>query len=104
MKSLPKKLNKVYTELIKVFNDNPKLTIKELLIVYGHLGYTLGASIAGYSGKAPGTKELTDKYMIEPTVDTALMLQGLQTILWAEDLGKTLEQVKQTIKDESDSV
>jgi hypothetical protein len=100
---LPKKIDKVYQKLLEVFQKNKTLDVKELLILYGHLGYTLGASIGGYTGKGPGVPELTKKYMEEPTIDTALMLQGLQTILWAEDLGKKLDEIKKDLKDESEA-
>ena len=42
----PEKVSDVYEKLVEVFQD-AKLTTGEILIAYGNLGYTLGASIQG---------------------------------------------------------
>jgi len=91
------KVDKALENLVKVFSKH-KLNVKEMLLVYGNLGYTLGASIAGYTDVGPSINELTDKYMINPTVDTALMLQGLQTTFWVDNVGKTSEDIKKENK------
>lgn len=86
------KIEKAYTELVKVFNKH-KLTVPEILIAYGNLGYTLGASIGGYKDMGPSAKDLELLYATKPTIDVALMLQGLTTTLWVDDLNKTMEKI-----------
>lgn len=87
------KVNKAYEALVNVFKKY-KLSVPELLVVYGNLGYTIGASIEGYVDKGPSTQELEKMYYTKPTVGVSLMLQGLQTTLWTEDLNKTVEELK----------
>lgn len=96
------KIDKAYTELVKVFNKH-KLTVPEILIAYGNLGYTLGASIGGYTDKGPSAKDLELMYATKPTIDVALMLQGMTTTLWVDDLNKTMEDIiKQNNKEKGE--
>lgn len=64
-------------------NENP-LTIPELILFYGNLGYHLGASIAGFNNTGPTLEELQKAYYADPTVDVGLMLQGLLITTWEE--------------------
>lgn len=81
----PDKASEALTEIVEVFKKY-KLRAGEIAVVYGNLGYTLGASIAGYQGKGPGdVKELERLYYANPTLGIALMLQGMQTTIWYED-------------------
>lgn len=96
------KIDKAYSELVKVFNKH-KLTVPEILIAYGNLGYTLGASIGGYKDKGPSAKDLELMYATKPTIDVALMLQGMTTTLWVDDLSKTMEDIiKQNNKEKGE--
>lgn len=80
----PEKCSNLHSELIKVFQKN-KPTISEILIVYGNLGYSLGASIGGYTEQGPGPEELKKIYYSEPKrIDVALMLQGLMITEWLD--------------------
>ena len=87
------KTDKAYTELIEIFQKY-KLNVKEILLAYGNLGYSLGASIGGYHQKGPSPEQLQHLYATNPTVDVALMIQGVQTTFWADDVGKTAEDIK----------
>lgn len=79
---------KLYTDLVAVFQKH-RPTIGEILIAYGNLGYTLGASIGGYDQQGPSLEELQKLYYTSPErVDIALMIQGITTTTWLEDLEK----------------
>ncbi len=86
------KIDKAYADLVQVFNKY-KLTVPEILIAYGNLGYALGASIGQYKDKGPSAQELELMYATKPSIDVALMLQGLTTTLWVDDLNKTIEDI-----------
>lgn len=79
----PKRCTKVYERLVDVFQEE-RPTVGETIIALGNLMYSLGASIGGYKDKGPGHEELSKMYYEKnpPTVDVALMLQGLQTTTW----------------------
>lgn len=79
---------KLYTELVLVFQKY-KPTVGEILIAYGNLGYTIGASIGGFNKEGPSVEELQKLYYTNPErIDVALMLQGITTTTWLEDLEK----------------
>ena len=81
----PESCNDLYIKLVEVFQE-AKPTIGEILIAYGNLGYTLGASIGRYSEKGPSFEELNELYYKEPgRLDIAMMLQGLTICSWYED-------------------
>ena len=80
----PEKCNKIYEELVTIFQKY-KPTIGEVLISYGNLGYTLGASIDGYKDKGPSLEELSKLYYSNPTIGISLMLSGLTTTSWYEE-------------------
>lgn len=88
------KIEKAYTDLVKVFNKY-KLNVPEMLIAYGNLGYALGASIGGYEGKGPSSEELNKLYATNPTVDVALMISGLICCTWVDNLGQSVEKIKE---------
>lgn len=82
------KVEKVIKKLHQVFNK-AGLTVPEILVAYGNLGYHLGAAIAGVSGpEGPNLQLLQREYYRNPTVDVALMLQGLTITSWEEDFRK----------------
>lgn len=84
----PERCNQLYTKLVEVFQEI-KPTVGEIIIAYGNLGYTLGASIGGFSDKGPGLEDLKRLYYSEPgRLDVALMLQGLTVTTWYEDWEK----------------
>lgn len=94
------KIEKVITQLTKVFDKN-KLTIPEILIVYGNLGYSLGASIRKSidpNSSIPTSEELELLYATNPTVDISLLIQGLLIISWADSLNKKVEDFKKPIE------
>jgi len=79
------KCNQLYEELISIFQKH-KPTVGEILIAYGNLGYSLGASIGGYEGKGPSIEELKKLYYTYPgRLDLALMLQGITVTTWHRD-------------------
>lgn len=83
----PAKVEKCYEELVEVFQKH-KLSVREILIAYGNLGYTLGASIEGFSGQGPSASDLEKMYYTNPTVGVALMSQGLLVTSWDESYEK----------------
>ena len=88
------KVNNVYEKLVQTFQE-AKLTTGELLIAFGNLGYTLGASIEGYSDKGPSIEELKKKYYEGATVGVALMLQSYHIVEWFDQYQ---EEAKKTNK------
>jgi len=79
-----RKVEKTIEKLHKIINK-AKLSVPEILIAYGNLGYHLGASLAGFQGKGPDTATLKRFYYANPTVDVGLMLQGLMITTWEQD-------------------
>ena len=66
-----------------------KPTVEEILVVYGNLGYLLGASIQGIpkDQRGPGPEEVWDKYKNNPEeVSWALMAVGIDITSWANNL------------------
>lgn len=82
----PEEVDSAYVELVQVFQKH-KLTVKEILLVYGNLGYTLGASIEGYEeGKGPNEQQLYSMYYTKATPGVALMCQGINITTWLDDI------------------
>lgn len=77
----PSKVEACYEELVEVFRKH-KLRVGEILIAYGNLGYTLGASVAGYKAKGPDVEELQKLYYTKPSPGVGLMLQGITITTW----------------------
>lgn len=102
-----KKVSEAYAKLVEVFQE-AGLTASEILVAYSNLGYTLGASIAGITGKGPGVEELERQYymMDQATGDphkkmgTALMLQSMTVATWYEDYRQLLLDTEDTKEDE----
>jgi hypothetical protein len=83
------KVAKLIDKIIKLLNKS-NLNIPELIVLYGNLGYHIGASIAGVSTKeGPTVEELRKLYYQRPTVDVGLMLQGLMITDWEKDFLQT---------------
>lgn len=81
----PDKCSEMYEELVETFRKHTP-TVGEILIAYGNLGYTLGASIGGYKDKGPGPEKLKELYYSEPgRLDVALMIQSLQVVDWYDE-------------------
>lgn len=87
----PEKCNELLGKLLEAFQEH-KPTVGEILVAYGNLGYTLGASIEGYQSSGPNVEELKKKYYQEATVGTALMLQGIEVTNWFQDHEKTTKE------------
>jgi hypothetical protein len=85
-----KKISACHADLIDMFHKH-KLNIGEILITYGNLGYTLGASIDGHTGKGPTEEELKKAYYTNPTVGVGLMLQGIEVTGWYNQLVQLLK-------------
>lgn len=77
------KCEKIYEELVKVFQEN-KPTINEIILALSNLTYTLGASIEGYKKKGPSFEDLQKLFYSNPTIGIAIMLQGLTMGTWFE--------------------
>jgi hypothetical protein len=76
---------KVLAKVMKVINKH-NMTITDLIVMYGNLGYHIGASIAGVDpNSGPTLTELEQAYYTNPTIDVSLMIQGLQTTEWEKD-------------------
>ena len=80
----PEKCNQVLDRVLQAFQEH-RLTVGEIIVAYGNLGYTLGAAIEGYGKKGPNIEELKQKYYTDPSVGTALMLQGIEVTNWFQD-------------------
>ncbi len=85
------KVAKAHSDLIDVFNKHG-LNVGEIIVTYGNLGYTLGASVGGYKTKGPTMKELEKMYYENPTIDVAMMINGGNVTGWYEDLYKQAEK------------
>lgn len=82
----PEKVSEGHEKIVSVFQELG-LTVGEIIVLYGNLGYTLGASIAGYEDKGPSPEELERMYYENNTdkkthLGVALMTQGMTTTSW----------------------
>lgn len=85
------KAGEVLGQIIDLLSQK-KLRVQELVLLYGNLGYSIGASISGYTSEnAPHMDELQKKYYEKPDIGTALMLQGLLTTTWQDDIAKSIK-------------
>jgi hypothetical protein len=57
--------------------DKGSLTQDEAVLLYGNLGYSIGAAIAGLSKTPPTLEELEISYLTSPSIANFLMLTGL---------------------------
>lgn len=62
------------------------LSVHEMIFILGKLMYSLGASLAGYTGKGPNIEELKKLYYSKPDLNIALMLNGLTVQTWTQDI------------------
>lgn len=91
----PDKCSEMYEELVEVFKKYHP-TVGEILIAYGNLGYTLGASIGGYKDKGPGPEELQTLYYtmqqepLSKQISFALMGTGFQVLEWYDEWAQKL--------------
>ena len=72
-------------QLIEVMN-NSDLNLQEQIHVLANLIMATGASLAGFSGEMPDMETLQHQDLLNPTIDVALMLQGMLMSRWADDL------------------
>lgn len=80
------KANEALGEMIEVL-DKHKLRVQDLVVVYGNLGYAIGAAIEGFKEeKGPDVEELQKLYHSDPTVGVALMLQGMLVTSWHDQI------------------
>ena len=92
----PEACNALYEDLVKVYQKH-KPTVGSILINYGNLGYTLGASIQGYKDEGPSVEELNKMYYSNPSLGIALMLQGVTIVSWFSSWEE--QQVKKETKE-----
>lgn len=68
------------------------LNVGEILLLYGNLGYKLGANLRraiydkDFISEPPNIEELNKLYYSNPTEDLALMLTGLTVTSWLDFL------------------
>src|SRR5262245_5584559 len=80
------KTSQALDEIISVLKKY-NLRVQDLILLYGNLGYSIGASIAGIDTKeGPSIEELQKQYYEKPSIDIAMMLQGMLTTTWYEDV------------------
>lgn len=70
-----------------------RLRVQDLVLTYANLGYSIGASIENIKegDEGPSLEELQKSYHTKPTIGVALMLQGILTSSWYEDIIKNKE-------------
>lgn len=80
------KANSALAELIDVFNKY-KLRAQDQVVVYGNLGYAIGAALDGVEGsEGPTLEELQQRYYTSPTLSVSLMLQGMLVTSWYDQI------------------
>lgn len=84
-KSYPtEKLTLLLKKTIKLLNKS-KLSVADIVILYGNLGYMIGHSMAKLGGE-PSLEQLVELYKERPTVAIALMITGLMIVSWVKTL------------------
>jgi hypothetical protein len=79
------KTSKALDDVLSVLKA-AKLRTQDLILLYGNLGYSIGASIEGVTDSpGPSVDELQKTYFEKPSVGVALMLQGILTTSWHDD-------------------
>ena len=76
-----KKIEKVLNKVLNLLSRN-KFTQEEVVVLYGNLGLALGASMAECTRNMPTVRELHERYENSPTIDVAMMLNGLNVASW----------------------
>ena len=87
IKTDDEKVSNTLQKIMKLLNKD-RLTIPELILLYGNLGYHIGASIAGFKEDGPSLEELKKEYYSNPTIDVGFMLQALLIGSWEQDFIK----------------
>jgi len=77
-------LSDIINRITDILNEHP-LDPAEITVLYGKLGYVLGASIEGFTSQGPPLEILEKAYYTAPSLGVSLMLQGLLVEGWAED-------------------
>ena len=81
-----KRIQDTVTSLAETLNkeaEKHNLSPADIVRAYGFLGYSIGACMGKYEVKGPGDiEELQKQYYANPTVELALMLQGLLITTW----------------------
>lgn len=95
----PEKVSDLHDKILEMLQD-ARPTVGELIILYGNLGYALGASIDGYTEKGPSPEELEKLYYSNPTIGVAMMLQGMTVSSWYEDW----EKIKLQSQDKKENI
>ena len=90
----PEKCSNLLSGIIELFQEH-RPTEGEIIVIYGNLGYSLGASIEGYIDEGPKIEEIKKKYYSKPTVGAALMLQGIEVAGWYQDHKKEVTENKE---------
>lgn len=89
-----KRASEALDRVINILKDY-KLRTQDLVLLYGNLGYSIGASIEGLAGnEGLSLDEIQKKYYENPTLGVSLMLQGFLTTTWVEDYLKQQEGKK----------
>jgi len=102
------KTEKLITTILSAIREADP-TISEAILAFGSVGYYLGAGIAGVDVNEHhlNVEFLQKEYYSAPTVDVALMLQGLLITSWVDDylknpqLSKIAEKFNQEKSDET---
>lgn len=86
------KVSNIHSKILDLLQGE-NFTIGELIILYGNLGYSIGASAKGYEGIGPNEEELKKLYYSDPKdPGIALMMQGYIITTWFDALSKLEEQ------------
>ncbi len=80
------KINPVLNKILKTITRK-LLSIEEIVVLYGNLGYWLGASLSNETSLI-NINELIRRYNEKPTIATALMITGLTVISWVNEVEK----------------
>jgi len=93
--------NQALQELLDVLRKR-NLRTQDLVVVYGNLGYALGASIEGVdqSTGGPSMQELQEQYYTEPTLGVSLMLQGYLVTSWYSQVNDMIVDLPKENKDD----
>ena len=82
------KAGQALQELMDVLNKY-KLRTQDLIAVYGNLGYAIGGTIESIDpSQGPSLEELQKRYYARPTLGVALMLQGMLTTSWYDQISQ----------------
>ncbi len=98
-----KKVEECIRSLEKILQDQ-NLNVGELLLVYGNLGYKMGANLRRalsdpkFKSEPPDLDILNKLYYTNASIDVALMITSLQIVSWIDDLENEAKEIKQTVR------